>query len=223
MTIYQRAEEKISKNEKAGVYPPGLIEQYRIHLERLKTGSPGYELIFCLPFMSTPNPPEPGKKYFSILAGPNHAFSRGSMHSTSADPNVQPALDPRYFKEAFTTVPLPPSISSGGLAEMMKLIRRMPEVSPCKYILVSPAKEVNPGPEIQTDEQLHDWIKNVINTTYHTIGTLSMLPCSKNSVVDPGLKVYGATNVRVVDLSIVPIHFAARSQSLEKVFPIRND
>ncbi|KAF8804963.1 alcohol oxidase [Phlegmacium glaucopus] len=202
--IYQRAEEKISKNEKAGVYPPGLIEQYRIHLERLKTGSPGYELIFVPAFMSAPNPPEPGKKYFSILAGLNHAFSRGSIHSTSADPNVQPALDPHFFEEDFDLE---------GLAEMMKFIRRMPEVSPCKDILVSPAKEVNPGPEVQTDEQLHDWIKNVINTTYHTVGTLSMLPRSKNGVVDPSLKVYGTTNVRVVDLSIVPIHFAAHSQS----------
>ncbi|KAF8817256.1 alcohol oxidase [Phlegmacium glaucopus] len=202
--IYQRTEEKISKNEKAGVYPPGLIDQYRIQLERLHTGAPGYELV-CVPaFMSAPNPPEPGKKYFSIAAGLNHAFSRGSVHSISADPNVQPTLDPRYFEEA---------IDLEAFAEMIKFIRRMPEVSPCKDILASSAKEVNPGPEVQTDEQIQDWLKNVTNTTYHTVGTLSMLPRSKNGVVDPSLKVYGTTNVRVVDLSIVPIHFAAHSQA----------
>lgn len=41
-----------------------------------------------------------------------------------------------------------------------------------------------------------------------------MLPRSKNGVVDPSLKVYGTTNVRVVDLSIVPLHFSAHSQGM---------
>lgn len=39
-----------------------------------------------------------------------------------------------------------------------------------------------------------------------------MLPRDKGGVVDPTLKVYGTTNLRVVDLSIVPLHFAAHSQ-----------
>ena len=39
-----------------------------------------------------------------------------------------------------------------------------------------------------------------------------MLPREKGGVVDPQLKVYGTKNVRVVDLSIVPLHFASHSQ-----------
>lgn len=41
-----------------------------------------------------------------------------------------------------------------------------------------------------------------------------MLPRDKGGVVDPDLKVYGTTNLRVVDLSIMPIQIAAHTQGL---------
>ena len=39
-----------------------------------------------------------------------------------------------------------------------------------------------------------------------------MLPRDKGGVVDPTLKVYGTKNVRVVDLSILPLEVAANTQ-----------
>lgn len=45
-----------------------------------------------------------------------------------------------------------------------------------------------------------------------TLGTLSMLPREKNGVVDPSLLVYGTKNIRVADLSIVPLQLAAHTQ-----------
>lgn len=39
-----------------------------------------------------------------------------------------------------------------------------------------------------------------------------MLPRDKGGVVDPKLKVYGTTNVRVVDISIIPLHVGAHTQ-----------
>ena len=41
-----------------------------------------------------------------------------------------------------------------------------------------------------------------------------MLPRSQNGVVDPNLLVYGTNNVRVVDLSVVPIHLSTHPQSV---------
>lgn len=41
-----------------------------------------------------------------------------------------------------------------------------------------------------------------------------MLPRSDNGVVDPWLSVYGTQNVRVVDMSISPIHVASHTQSV---------
>lgn len=62
-----------------------------------------------------------------------------------------------------------------------------------------------------------------------TVGTCSMLPLEDGGVVDPALRasstllgdegilivmqVYGTTNLRVVDMSIVPLHVASHTQS----------
>ena len=41
-----------------------------------------------------------------------------------------------------------------------------------------------------------------------------MLPRDKGGVVDPNLIVYGTTNVRVCDLSILPLQFAEHPQGM---------
>ena len=40
-----------------------------------------------------------------------------------------------------------------------------------------------------------------------------MLPRDKNGVVDPRLRVYGTKNLRVADLSVVPLEIAAHTQA----------
>lgn len=40
-----------------------------------------------------------------------------------------------------------------------------------------------------------------------------MLPRDKNGVVGPNLVVYGTKNLRVADLSIIPLHFAGHPQT----------
>lgn len=53
----------------------------------------------------------------------------------------------------------------------------------------------------------------ILTWTADTAGSCSMLPADKGGVVDPTLKVYGANNLRVVDLSVVPLHFGAHPQA----------
>ncbi|ETW76893.1 GMC oxidoreductase 10 [Heterobasidion irregulare TC 32-1] len=93
----------------------------------------------------------------------------------------------------------------------VKFIRKLPTLSPHKEVIV---KEINPSPTVTTDEQIGDWIKNYMSTTFHTAGSASMPPKDKDGVVDPRLKVYGTSNLRVVDLSVVPLLFTAHSQSV---------
>ncbi|TBU47229.1 alcohol oxidase [Dichomitus squalens] len=196
--IIKDAEEKIAKN--ANSYPPGLLEQYKISLERLKNGV-GQEFISFPGCNSAPNPPEKGKRYVSFYVAMNHTFSRGTIHATSKDPSVDPAFDPRYFDE---------EVDLQVWVEMVKFTRRLREISPLKEMT---AKELNPGPDVQTDEQIVDWIKKIMSTTWHTASSCSMLPKANGGVVDPKLQVYGTKNLRIADLSVLPLHVAAHPQA----------
>jgi len=131
----------------------------------------------------------------------NHCFSRGTIHSTSADPRKEPTFDPRYMHEG---------VDLDVLTEMVKFARDLSQIAPLKDMIVG---EVNPGPEVKDEDQLRDWIKKCFGTTWHTAGSCSMLPRASGGVVDPELKVYGTNNVRVVDLSVVPLQFAAHPQA----------
>lgn len=197
--IHKKAREKILKNEDK--YPPGLLAQYRIQLERLERQSPGCEMIHFPGFLSRPNPPKEGKKYITMLSLMNHFFSRGTIHSKSRDPAEDPEFDPHYFEE---------DIDLETFIEAVKFARDLPKTEPFKSLVV---QEVNPGPEVQTDKQIGDWIKANMSTTYHTAGACSMLPKVHGGVVDPKLKVYGTSNIRVADISVIPLHFASHTQA----------
>ena len=93
--------------------------------------------------------------------------------------------------------------------ECIKFVRSLGKVGPWSDMM---AAEVEPGPDCETDEQLVQWLKRYMSTTFHTAATCSMLPREKNGVVDPNLVVYGTANIRVCDLSILPLHFAAHPQ-----------
>lgn len=61
---------------------------------------------------------------------------------------------------------------------------------------------------------LRRYIKASVQPFYHHLGTAAMTPRALGGVVDPAnLKVYGTTNLRVVDASVIPIQFAAQPQA----------
>ncbi|KDQ60229.1 GMC oxidoreductase [Jaapia argillacea MUCL 33604] len=190
------------KGQPKNAVEEGIKEQWKIQVERLEKGGPGCELISFPGFLSYPNPPQEGKKYISVLVAMNHFFSRGTIHSISKDAKIDPAFDPHYFEE---------EIDLKTFIESVKFVRnKVANTAPFKNLIV---QEVNPGPAVESDEQIGDWLKKYMTTTYHTAGSCSMLPREKGGVVDPRLKVYGTSNVRVVDMSIVPLHFAAHTQA----------
>ncbi|OCH94556.1 alcohol oxidase [Obba rivulosa] len=191
--------DKLQKN--GWNYPPGLLEQYRIQLERLETGAPELEIISYPGISGGTNPPEPGKRYVTCNAAINSCFSRGTIHATSDNTEEDPTFDPHYFEE---------EIDMEIVFEFVKFVRGLAHVTPLKDLVVG---ERNPGPDVQTDDELCEYIKTNLSTVWHTASSCSMLPREKRGVVDSHLKVYSTNNLRVVDLSILPLHVSAHTQA----------
>ena len=63
--------------------------------------------------------------------------------------------------------------------------------------------EIAPGPTLQADDELLNWVRETAETTYHPIGTCKM-GTDDRAVVDEELRVRGMQGLRVADASIMP-------------------
>ncbi|GAA5996465.1 hypothetical protein JCM5350_007730 [Sporobolomyces pararoseus] len=140
--------------------------------------------------------------YISLAGCLQHALSRGSVHIKSAEPLAAPLIDSAYLQSPLDLFLLSKS------AQFLRKVAAQPALA--QYV----ESESEPGLEVQTDEQFEAWIRSVVRTEYHPVGTAAMLPRVDNGVVDPWLSVYGTQNVRVVDMSIAPLHVASHTQSV---------
>ncbi|TFY61039.1 hypothetical protein EVG20_g7209 [Dentipellis fragilis] len=139
--------------------------------------------------------PAEGAHYQTFLVIKLHPYSRGSVHITTSDPLVPPAIDPAYFSNP---------IDLDLMVDAIKFSRKIASTEP--YYREG-MKFLDPSVEVlDDDEALREWVKNTVETIFHPIATASMLPKSDGGVVDPNLKVYGTKNLRVVDASIIPLH-----------------
>ncbi|KAH8111799.1 GMC oxidoreductase, partial [Phellopilus nigrolimitatus] len=195
--LIARQRARIQEKFEAGNLLPGLKEQYELQLAEYESGKSGNCEIAVFPKCYIPGMAEKGKLYFTVVCANNHTFSRGTIHVKSLDPHVQPEIDPHYLEDEFDL---------DVITESLKFARRLDSVEPFKSLIV---KEVVPGPSVKTEEALREHVKATVTTIFHTTSTLSMVPREHNGVVDSKLRVYGTKNVRVVDLSIVPLNVAA--------------
>ncbi|KAJ3560869.1 hypothetical protein NP233_g10553 [Leucocoprinus birnbaumii] len=188
----------------SGKYSEALMEQYNIAFTKLEK-VPSCEIVAFPGWTRGKNMPVAGKKYYTLVAALNGLFSRGTIHVKTSDPTVPGAIDPHYFEE---------DIDLKMLREMVKFCRRMARAEAFKPYFGETPQELSPGPDIVTDEELEEYLRSYCGTIFHPIGSASMLPREKGGVVDTKLKVYGTKNLRVVDLSIVPLHVGSHPQSL---------
>ncbi|KAH9483223.1 GMC oxidoreductase family protein Mala s 12 [Psilocybe cubensis] len=201
--IYADLEKSLEEGIAANRYTPLQQKQYKLQLETLRKGQPNCETLLAQAAQPIPGIAEDGKKYLSLSSLLNNPFSRGSIHIRSTNPLDHPSMDPHLFEEEYDL---------RILVEMFKWNRRVVQTEPLKSFVKQ--TEVFPGPQVQTDEQIANHIKNTISTVYHTIGSCSMLPLADGGVVDTKLKVYNTSNLRVVDVSIVPLHVTAHVQAI---------
>lgn len=117
--------------------------------------------------------------------------SRGSVHITSTDPSEAPKIVANYLSSEADR-----RASVAGL----KHLREILHAEPLKPFV---KREVRPGPEVNSDEDLLEHYRATGSTIYHPACTCAMGP-GETDVVSPELKVNGVEGLRVVDGSIMP-------------------
>jgi choline dehydrogenase len=117
--------------------------------------------------------------------------SRGYVHLNSADPTVQPRIDPNYLADPR---------DAATLLAGIRAVRRLVQMPSLKDLVV---RETRPGPEVQTEQQITDYIRLTTATTWHVVGSCKM-GSDEMAVVDSELRVRGIDGLRVIDSSVFP-------------------
>jgi choline dehydrogenase len=119
--------------------------------------------------------------------------SRGRITLASADPAAKPKLHANFLSD-------PEGEDLERLVRGFKIVRRLAEAPAMDSYR---GEEVFPGPKVQSDEEIRQFTRDTLGTTFHPAGTCRM-GSDPMAVVDPQLRVRGVAGLRVVDASIMP-------------------
>ena len=171
---------------------PGLqpLHAHLFHRTRPGLAVPDIQPLFWhiplyFPGMSGP------EQGFTLMSGLIRPASRGSVSIRSTDPEDRPLVDPAFL----------------ACAADVDALERGVEL--CREIAASPAmaewrgEELYPGPAVGSGTGLRDYIRETLTTYQHVAGTCKM-GVDAFAVVDPELRVYGVTGLRVADASVMP-------------------
>lgn len=136
----------------------------------------------------------------TLLACNIRPISSGAVSITSPDPKVPPIVDPNYMAD---------DRDMDVAVESFKVMRRVFEQQSFKELL---NEEQLPGPSVETDEEIRDYIRAWGKTDYHPVGSCKM-GIDQLAVVDPTLKVHGLEGLRVIDSSIMPTIISGNTQA----------
>jgi choline dehydrogenase len=126
---------------------------------------------------------------YQVHVGPMYSDARGSVKIVSTDPRAHPALRFNYLT------------TEQDRREWVEAIRC------ARTILSQPAfdpfenGELSPGADVESDEQILEWVARDAETALHPSCTCRM-GVGADSVIDPSsMRVHGLEGIRVVDAS----------------------
>lgn len=129
---------------------------------------------------------------YQVHVGPMNSDARGSVKIRSRDPRQHPALRFNYLSTA------------QDRREWVEAVRC------ARKLLTQPAMdefnggEISPGPKVESDQEILDWVARDAETALHPSCTCKM-GVDPMAVVDPSsMRVHGLEGVRVVDASVMP-------------------
>ncbi len=130
---------------------------------------------------------------FQAHVGPMRSASRGRVALTSADPKADPSILFNYMSH------------EEDWADFRHCIRLTREIFAQEAFKPYAGKEIQPGGDLQTNDELDGFIRDHAESAYHPCGTVKMgRRDDPMAVVDPECRVIGVDGLRVADSSIFP-------------------
>jgi choline dehydrogenase len=130
---------------------------------------------------------------FQMHVGPMRSESRGAVTLRSADPAAAPKILFNYMTA---------ENDYRDFRQCLKLTRELLQQEAFKPFA---GAEIAPGADVQSDDELDQFIRDHCESAYHPCGTCRMGESSDASaVVDTNCRVIGVEALRVVDCSVFP-------------------
>ena len=130
---------------------------------------------------------------FQVHVGPMRSPSRGRVTLRSGDPAAAPAIRFDYMS------------TEQDWTDFRTAIRLTREIVAQPAFDAFRGRELQPGPEAQSDAALDAVIRDEAESAYHPCGTARMGAADDpHAVVDPQARVIGVEGLRVADSSIFP-------------------
>jgi choline dehydrogenase len=127
---------------------------------------------------------------YQVHIGPMYSDARGHVRIRSTDPTAKPAIQFNYLS------------TEQDRREWVEAIRVARNILGQRAMSKYDGGELSPGPSVDTDEQILEWVARDAETALHPSCTCRMGAADDDSVVDPlTMGVHGLQGVRVVDAS----------------------
>lgn len=154
---------------------------------------PNLQLIF-FPLALKPGTIEPASFHgFQIHVGLQKSAARGAVHIVCNDPLKPPEIRFDFLHHAQ---------DQKDLRSAIRMARRVIDQHAFNHYR---GEETQPGPDIQSDDDLDAWIAATADNSYHMTSSCPMGASENpNAVVDHACRVIGLEALRVVDASIMP-------------------
>jgi choline dehydrogenase len=129
---------------------------------------------------------------YQVHVGPMYSDARGSLTLKSTDPREHPALRFNYLS------------TDQDRREWVEGIRIARSILDRPAMAEFDGGETSPGPSVESDEQILEWVARDAETALHPSCTARM-GVDDASVLDPlTMRVHGVDGLRVVDASAMP-------------------
>lgn len=130
---------------------------------------------------------------FQVHVGYNLSKSRGNVTLRSSDPKADPVIRFNYMSYP------------EDWEKFRHCVRLTREIFGQKAFDEYRGAEIQPGADVQTDDQIDAFLREHLESAYHPCGTCRMgAKDDPMAVVDPDTRVIGVDGLRVADSSIFP-------------------